>query len=79
MCTCVLLDAREGLLEGIGGCRALGGVCRQAVGVHGFYWVTIGLVRNSTEAINNGCHDAWHGRGGQICRRRAQTCSDKEK
>lgn len=75
--TCVLLDAREGLLERVGCGGALGGVRWQAVGVHRLYRMTVGLVRDSAESVNNRSHDARHGRG-QISWRRAQACSETD-
>ncbi len=76
--TCVLLDTREGLLERVGCGGALGGVRRQAVGVHRLYRMTVGLVRDSAESVNNGSHDARHDRGGQISRWRAQACGETD-
>lgn len=71
--TCVLLYSGEGLLEGVGGGGALSGVGRQAVGVHGLHGgVSVGLMRDAGEAVDDGRDDAGHSGGGYIGRWRTE-------
>lgn len=73
--TGVLLDPGEGLLEGVGGRGALGGVGRQAVGVHSLHsGVSVGLVRDAGESVDDGRDDAGHSRGGDVGRWGAEAC-----
>lgn len=65
--TCVLLHSGEGLLEGVSSGGALGGVGRQAVGVHGLHGrMSVGLMRDAGESVDNGCDNAGHGGGGDV-------------
>lgn len=73
--TCVLLYSSEGLLEGISGSGALSGIGRQAVGVHGLHsGVSVGLMRDASEAVDDGRDNAGHGRGCYIGRWRTEAC-----
>lgn len=73
--TCVLLYSGEGLLEGVGCGGALGGVGGQAVGVHGLHGrVSVGLMRNAGEAVDDGRDDAGHGGGGDVGWWRTEAC-----
>lgn len=76
--TCVLLHSGEGLLEGVGGGGALGGVGRQAVGVHGLHrGVSVGLMGDAGEPVDDGRDEAGHGGGGDVGWRRAEACWEK--
>lgn len=78
--TCVLLYSGEGLLEGVGSSGALSGVGRQAVGVHRLHGgVSVGLVRDAGEAVDDGRDDAGHGRGGYIGWWRTEAWWEEEK
>lgn len=78
--TCVLLYSGEGLLEGVGSRGALSGVGRQAVGVHGLHGgVSVGLMRNAGEAVDDGRDDAGHGGGGYIGWWRTEACWEQRK
>lgn len=78
--TCVLLYSGEGLLEGVGSSRALSGVGRQAVGVHGLHsGMSVGLMWDAGEAVDDGCDDAGHGGGGYIGWWRTEACWEERK
>lgn len=73
--TCVLLYSSEGLLEGVSCGGALGGVGRQAVGVHSLHrGVSVGLMRDAGETVDDGRDDAGHGRGGYVGWWRTEAC-----
>lgn len=75
---CVLLHPSEGLLQGISSCGALGGVWGQAVGVDGLHSrVSVGLMRNAGEAVDDGRDDAGHGGCGDVGWWRTETCWEK--
>ena len=75
MFTCVLLHTGEGLLEGVGGSGTLGGVGREAVGVDGLHGrVSVGLVRDAREAVDERRYYALHARRVDVGRRRAEAC-----
>lgn len=61
--TCVLLYSGEGLLEGVCGGGALGGVGRETVGIHGLNGgMSVGLMVGDTrEAVDDGSDDAGSG------------------
>ena len=76
--TCVLLYSGEGLLEGVSSGGALGGVGRQAVGVHSLHsGVSVGLMRNAGESIDDGRDDAGHGGRGDVGWWRTEACWEK--
>lgn len=78
--TCVLLYSGEGLLEGVSRGGALGGVVRQAVGVHSLHSrVPVGLMRDAGESVDDGRDDAGHGGGGYVGWWRTEACWGKKK
>jgi len=79
--TCVLLHSGEGLLEGVGSAGALGGVRRQAVGVHGLHrgvGVSVGLMGDAGESVDEGRDEAGH-RGGDVGWWRTEACWERKK
>lgn len=78
--TCVLLYSGEGLLEGVSSGGALGGVRWQAVSVHSLHgWVSVGLMRDASESVDDGCDNAGHGRGGDVGWWRTEACWGEKK
>lgn len=74
-----MLYSGEGLLEGVGGGGALGGVGRQAVGVHSLHsGVSVGLMRDAGESVDDGRDDAGHGGGGDVGWWRTEACWEKK-
>ena len=71
--TCVLLYSGEGLLEGVCGVGALGGVGRETVGIHGLNGgMSVGLMVGDTrEAVDDGSDDVGSGNVGWW---RAEAC-----
>lgn len=79
MLTCVLLNTCEGLLERVGGVGALGGVRRQAVGVDRLHGgMSVGLMRDAGESVDDGRDDAGHGGRGDVGGRRTEACWEKK-
>lgn len=73
--TCVLLYSSESLLEGVSSGGALGGVGWKAIGVHSLHsGVSVRLMRDASESVDNGCDDAGHARGGYIGWWRTEAC-----
>lgn len=73
--TRVLLYPSEGLLEGISSGGALGGVRRQAVGVHRLHsGMSVGLMRNASESVDDGRDDAGDRRGRDVGWWRTEAC-----
>lgn len=61
------------MLEGVGCRGALGGVGRQAVGVDRLHGrVSVGLMRDAGEAVDDGGDDAGHGGCGDVGWRRTE-------
>lgn len=78
--TCVLLYSGEGLLEGVSCGGALGGVGRQAVGVHSLHSrVPVRLMRDTGESVDNGRDDAGHSGGGYVGWWRTEACWEKKR
>lgn len=75
--TCVLLYSSEGLLQGVSSGGALGGVGRQAVGVHSLHGrMSVGLMRNAGESVDDGRDNAGNG-GRDVGRWRTEACWEK--
>lgn len=74
-----MLYSGEGLLEGVSRGGALGRVGRQAVGVHSLHSrVSVGLMRDAGESVDDGRDDAGHGGGGDVGWWRTEACWGKK-
>lgn len=74
-----MLYSSEGLLEGVRSGGALGGVGRQAVGVHSLHSrVSVRLMMDAGESVDDGRDDAGHGGGGDVGWWRTEACWEKK-
>lgn len=66
------------MLEGVGSSGALGGVGRQAVGVNGLHGrVSVGLMRDAGESVDDRRDDAGYSGGGDVGWWRTEACWEK--